>query len=51
MSSPDFTEVTSWVGKAAFELKPVYDCLLTNLKQSSKLFMPSRQIAAQSPAG
>ena len=47
----DRSTLASWVGKAAYELKPVYDCLLTNLKQSSKLFMPSRQIAAQSPAG
>jgi transposase len=38
----DRSTLTTWVGKAAFELKPVYDCLLANLKQSSKLFMPSR---------
>ena len=31
--------LASWVGKAAYELRPVYDCLLKNLKQSSKLFM------------
>ncbi len=47
----DRSTLASWVGKAAFELKPIYDCLLANLKQSTKLFMPSRQIAAQSPAG
>ena len=35
----DRSTLASWVGKAAFELKPVYDCLLANLKQSSKLFM------------
>ncbi len=35
----DRSTLASWVGKAAYELKPVYDCLLANLKQSSKLFM------------
>lgn len=40
-----------WVGKAAFHLRPVVDRLAEHLKASGKLFMPSRQIAAQSPAG
>jgi len=35
----DRSTLASWVGKAAFELKPIYDCLLANLKQSTKLFM------------
>jgi len=35
----DRSTLASWVGKAAYELKPVYDCLLASLKQSSKLFM------------
>ena len=35
----DRSTLASWVGKAAYELKPVYDYLLANLKQSSKLFM------------
>jgi transposase len=35
----DRSTLASWVGKAAYELTPVYDCLLANLKQSSKLFM------------
>ena len=35
----DRSTLASWVGKAAYELQPVYDCLLANLKQSSKLFM------------
>jgi transposase len=43
--------LADWVGKAAFHLKPVVDRLAEHLKRSSKLFMPSRQIAAQSPAG
>lgn len=47
----DRSTLASWVGKAAYELRPIYECLLANLKQSTKLFMPSRQIATQSPAG
>ena len=35
----DRSTLASWIGKAAYELKPVYDCLLEKLKQSSKLFM------------
>jgi transposase len=35
----DRSTLASWVGKAAYELQPVYDCLLANLKQSGKLFM------------
>jgi transposase len=47
----DRSSLAFWVGKAAHELKPVHDALLAHLKTSSKLFMPSRQIAVQSPAG
>jgi hypothetical protein len=32
----------------AYELRPIFDALITDLKRSTKLFMPSRQIAAQS---
>jgi len=39
------------VGIAGFHLRPVIDRLAEHLKSSGKLFMPSRQIAAQSPAG
>ena len=35
----DRSTLAAWVGRAAFELTPVYDALLTNLKRSSKLFM------------
>jgi len=35
----DRSTLASWVGKAAYELRPIYDCLLANLKLSSKLFM------------
>ena len=35
----DRSTLAAWVGRAAFELKPVYEALLANLKRSSKLFM------------
>jgi transposase len=35
----DRSTLATWVGRAAFELRPVYDALLTNLKTSTKLFM------------
>jgi transposase len=47
----DRSTLANWVGKAAFELKPVFECLMADLKRSTKLYMPSRQIATQSPAG
>lgn len=47
----DRSTLAAWVGKAAYELKPVFTALIADLKRSTKLFMPSRQIAAQSPAG
>lgn len=35
----DRSTLANWVGRAAFELRPVYAALLANLKRSSKLFM------------
>lgn len=35
----DRSTLAAWVGKAAYELRPVYECLMANLKQSTKLFM------------
>lgn len=35
----DRSTLAAWVGKAAYELTPVYECLLAGLKQSTKLFM------------
>ncbi|MAY85357.1 MAG: IS66 family transposase [Pseudooceanicola sp.] len=35
----DRSTLAGWVGRAAFEFKPVYDALLANLKRSGKLFM------------
>jgi len=47
----DRSTLAAWVGRAAFERRPVFDALIADLKRSTKLFMPSRQIAVQSPAG
>lgn len=35
----DRSTLAAWIGRAAFELKPVYDALLADLKRSTKLFM------------
>lgn len=35
----DRSTLAAWVGKSAFELTPVYDALVTDLKRSTKLFM------------
>ena len=47
----DRSTLAGWVGKAAYELRPVFDALMADLKQSTKLFMPSRQHALHAPAG
>ena len=47
----DRSTLADWVGRAAFELRPVCDALMADLKRSTKLFMPSRPIVMQSPAG
>lgn len=35
----DRSTLADWVGRAAFELRPVFDALITDLKHSTKLFM------------
>lgn len=35
----DRSTLAAWVGKSAFELTPVYDALMADLKRSTKLFM------------
>lgn len=35
----DRSTLAAWVGKSAFELTPVYDALMSDLKRSTKLFM------------
>lgn len=45
----DRSTLGHWVGRAAFELRPVFDCLLTNLKRSSKLFMDETRAPVLDP--
>jgi len=47
----DRSTLASWVGKAAFELKPVFDALIDNLKQSEKLFMDETVAPVLDPGG
>ncbi|EEE35494.1 transposase IS66 [Rhodobacteraceae bacterium KLH11] len=35
----DHLTLAAWIGRAAFELRPVYDALTADLKRSGKLFM------------
>jgi hypothetical protein len=44
----DRSTLADWVRRAAFELRPVFAALMAALKRSTKLFLPSRPIAAQS---
>jgi len=45
----DRSTLAGWVGRAAFELKPVYDSLLSQLKRSSKLFMDETPVPVLDP--
>ena len=45
----DRSTLAAWVGKAAFELRPVFDALIANLKQSSKLFMDETRAPVLDP--
>ena len=47
----DRSTLASWCGTAAYHLAPVVDRMLAHLKRSNRIFMPSRPIAMQSPAG
>ena len=47
----DRSTLANWMGKISFHLAPVVDHMLTELKTSSKLFMPSRQHPADAPVG
>ncbi|CUX63051.1 hypothetical protein AGR6A_Lc190028 [Agrobacterium sp. NCPPB 925] len=35
----DRSTLGDWVGRASFELRPVFDASIANLKRSTKLFM------------
>ena len=45
----DRSTLATWSGKAAFELKPVFECLLEHLKTSTKLFMGETRAPALDP--
>ena len=45
----DRSTLAAWVGKAAFELKPVFDALITDLKRSTKLFMDETRAPVLDP--
>lgn len=45
----DRSTLAGWVGKAAYELRPVFDALVTDLKQSTKLFMDETRAPVLDP--
>jgi len=45
----DRSTLADWVGRAAFELRPVFDALLTDLKRSTKLFMDETRAPVLDP--
>ncbi len=45
----DRSTLSAWVGKSAFELTPIYNALMANLKRSTKLFMDETTAPVLSP--
>jgi transposase len=45
----DRSTLADWVGRAAFELRPVYEALLADLKRSTKLFMDETRAPVLDP--
>ncbi|MCK8462807.1 IS66 family transposase [Aliiroseovarius sp. S1339] len=45
----DRSTLAGWVGKAAYELRPVFDALMADLKRSSKLFMDETRAPVLDP--
>jgi transposase len=45
----DRSTLADWVGRAAFELRPVFDALMANLKRSTKLFMDETRAPVLDP--
>ena len=45
----DRSTLADWVGQAAFELRPVYDILMADLKRSTKLFMDETRAPVLDP--
>lgn len=46
----DRSTLAGWVGKAAYELRPVFDALITDLKRSTKLFMDETRAPVLDPS-
>ena len=47
----DRSTLATWVGKSAFELTPIYEALLSDLKRSTKLFMDETPAPVLAPGG
>lgn len=45
----DRSTLADWVGRAAFELRPVHDALIADLKRSTKLFMDETRAPVLDP--
>jgi len=45
----DRSTLADWVGRAAFELRPVFDALIADLKRSAKLFMDETRAPVLDP--
>lgn len=45
----DRSTLADWVGRAAFELRPVFDALIADLKRSGKLFMDETRAPVLDP--
>jgi transposase len=45
----DRSTLAGWVGRAAFELRPVFDALIADLKRSTKLFMDETRAPVLDP--
>lgn len=45
----DRSTLADWVGRAAFELRPVHAALMTDLKRSTKLFMDETRVPVLDP--
>ena len=45
----DRSTLAGWVGKAAYELRPVFDALMADLKSSTKLFMDETRAPVLDP--
>jgi transposase len=45
----DRSTLADWVGRAAFELRPIHDALMADLKRSTKLFMDETRAPVLNP--